>query len=80
MRAVIDGVVGAELLETRAFLVRAGAGDDPAAVRFDHLHRGGTDASAGTEHEHEIVRLHVAVGEQHAVGGAVIGRNASPPP
>src|SRR5439155_5716681 len=76
VRAVVDGAVGAELLEPSAFRVGTGAGDDAAAMSFHHLHRCGTDAAAGAEHKHEIVGLHVAVGEQHAESGAVIRRDA----
>src|SRR3954471_9599029 len=75
LRAVVDGMVGAQLLELRAFLIGASTGDNSAAVRLHHLHRRGPDAAARAEYKNQVVRLHAAIGEQHAIDRAVVRRN-----
>src|SRR5690606_33954300 len=73
--AVVDHLIGAEQPQLFTLLVGSSAGNDTAPIGLDDLHGRRSHPAAGPQHQNQIVGLHVSVGEQHPIDGAVVRRN-----
>ncbi len=68
---VIDRVVGADLTQSRAFLVAAGGGDHLASGQLRKQNAGRADAARCTKNEDRFTGLDLPARVQHAMRGAI---------